>query len=468
MLNVSERPRSSMGSPMPPAKCLLGAWLGPTLDWTGVQVKQRGNVLHVLCEGENCPDRILLTQRLQQGIATSGFIPQLTPDGAIIHRLVLYGRITGQAKPTWGQTFELNDDFVVISHPSSEHTSSEHRSPGKVVTETLSEALTEVLTEPPVAQKRKLPSNEGIAHHLSRHLSPHNVSVRVKRKAVNDRAAQRLFVMCESVYSPDPNLIVEPLAQCLRELALRDCQDALISGQVKGETEPDWVVRVDLTPADQMLRSRAQWGDMVAMERLLTPLLKDCCQGVAVSMEQTTMHVVCRHDRQVVPQNIVVKVISEFLTELAPQGIKNASLYGVLKDALQETTQWVHWLDLPAMDQLELAVSPEDLVRRGNLMAIGQLLTRQMNPDLTQQLATGGIRVQVRQRDSVLHVMTDALKVPQKDFVIQQVKQYLLPLGLEDLTGLCLRTARRTTPAQLATRHCDCLWGEAISKTLSA
>lgn len=479
MLNVSERPLSTV-SPMP-SKRLLGAWLGPTLGWTEgkVQVKQRGNVLHILCESERVPDRALLSQRIRDGIAGSGFLPQLVPDGAAVHRLVLYGRVTGEAKPSWGETFELEigiesevgseigsergseagsslqapskptlsrTNFAPIAPPLPPHSSA----PMRDMADHLRTQFAETTT-----QKRKLLSNEGIAHHLSRQLSQHNVAVRVKRRPIhvgeaaqkdNRASVQRLFVVCESVYSPDPNVIAEPIAQCLRELALRDCKDALISGQVKGETEPDWLVRVDLTPSDQMLRSRAQWGDMQAMERLLTPLLKECCQGVAVSFEQTTMHVVCRHDgnasrngnQQVIPQVAVVKTLSDFLSAVAPQGIKAASIYGVLKDAQQETTQWVHWLDLPASQQIELAPTPEDLVRRGNLTAIGQFLTLQFNPNITQQLATGGIRVQVRQKDSVLHIMTDALKIPPKDVLIQQVKQALLPLGLEGITGLCI------------------------------
>ncbi len=436
MLNVSERPLST-GFPMP-SKRLLGAWLGPTLGWTEgkVQVKQRGNVLHILCESVTVPDRTVLTQRIKEGLAESGFLPQLTPDGALVHRLVLYGRVTGEAKPIWGETFELGMEA------REDWTTGQDKPDHPAKPAALKPTLTHVNLDPI--------ANEGIAHQLSRQLSQHNVAVRVKRRPLNDRL-HRLFVVCESVYSPDPNVIAEPIAQCLRELALRDCKDALISGQVKGETEPDWLVRVDLTPADQMLRSRAQWGDMQAMERLLTPLLKPYCQSVTVSMEQTTMHVVCGHDgnasrngnrqvipQQVIPQTVVVKALSDFLNEVAPQGIKGASLYGVLKDAQQETTQWVHWLDLPAAQQIELASSTEDLVRRGNLTAIGQFLTLHFNPDISQQLATGGIRVQVRQKESVLHIMTDALKIPPKDLLLQAVKKALIPLGLEGITGLCV------------------------------
>ena len=332
MLNVPERPPSIPNSTAHSSrsKRLLGAWLGSALGWTDgrVQVKQRGNVLHVLCESASGPDRASLTARLRSALATGGFLPQLTQDGATIHRLVLYGRVTEAAKPIWGETFEL-----------------------------------ELVGD----------GNESIAHQLSRHLSrqlsQYNVAVRVKRKATGE-SSYRLYVVCESVYSPDPNVIAEPLAQCLRSLTLRDCQDALVSGQVKGESEPDWMVRVDLTPADQILRSRSQWGDVLAMERLLQPLLKDCCQAITVTLETTTLHIVCRHDQVVVPQTYAVKRISELLNEIAPQGIRGASIYGVVgasDPTKSQTTEWTHWLDLPATDRIDLSPTPQDLIKRGSL-----------------------------------------------------------------------------------------------------
>ncbi len=404
MLNVPERPPSSPSNNAysSRSKRLLGAWLGSALGWTDgrVQVKQRGNVLHILCESPSGPDRANLTTRLRSALNAGGFLPQLTPEGAIIHRLVLYGRVTEALKPSWGETFELE-----------------------------------------MAEN----GNESIAQQLSRQLSlqlsQYNVAVRVKRKAIDETAAYRLYVVCESVYSPDPNVIAEPLAQCLRSLTLRDCQDAIVSGQVKGESEPDWMLRVDLTPADHMLRSRAQWGDVVAMERLLQPLLNDCCQAVTVKIETTTLHIVCRHNQVTVPQTYAINRISEFLNEVAPQGIRGASIYGVVgsSDATKsQTTEWTHWLDLPAIDRIDLSPSPEDLIKRGNLTAIGQLITQQLNPDLDQQLATGGIRVQVRQREAVLHIMTDALKIPPQDKIVSRIKAYLTPMGIEGVTELCI------------------------------
>lgn len=405
MLNVPERPTSTPHSAYSyRSKRLLRAWLGSALGWTDgrVQVKQRGNVLHVLCESSTGPDRASLTARLRSALNVGGFLPQLTPEGAIIHRLVLYGRVTEASKPSWGETFELE-----IAEDGNETTVQE------------------------------------LSRQLSRQLSQYNVAVRIKRKAIDGTAAHRLYVVCESVYSPDLTVIVEPLAECLRSLPLQDCQDAIVSGQVKGESEPDWMVRVDLTPADQMLRSRSQWGDVVAMKRLLQSLLNNFCQTITVTRETTTLHIVCRHDKIMVPQTYAVKQISDFLNEVAPQGIQGASIYGVMNSNAPEfqpsqTTHWTHWLDLPATDRIDLSPTPEDLIKRGSLTAIGQLLTQQLNPDLDQQLATGGIRVQVRQRETVLHIMTDALKIPPQDKIVARIKGYLTPLGIEGITGFCI------------------------------
>jgi hypothetical protein len=402
MLNVPERPPSTRHRAYSPrSKRLLGAWLGPALGWTDgrVQVKQRGNVLHVLCESSTGPDRASLTARLRSALNTGGFLPHLTPEGAIIHRLVLYGRVMEATKPSWGETFELE-----MAKDGSETT---------------------------VQQ---------LSRQLSRQLSQYNVAVRIKRKAIEGTADYRLYVVCESAYSPDLSVIAEPLAECLRSLPLRDCQYAIVSGQVKGESEPDWMVRVDLTPADQILRSRSQWGDVVAMERLLQPLLSECCQAIIVTLETTTLHVVCRHDQITVPQTYAVKRISDFLNEVAPQGIRGASIYGVMSSNAPgpQTTLWTHWLDLPAIDRIDLSPTPENLIKRGSLTAIGQLLTQQLNPDIDQQLATGGIRVQVRQRETVLHIMTDALKVPPQSEIVARIKGYLTPLGIEGITGFCI------------------------------
>ncbi len=419
MLNRPERPPSTLNlaNVAHPyrSKRLIGAWLGSALGWTDgrIQVKQRGNVLHVLCESSSGPDRANLTARLRSALNAGGFLPQITPEGAIIHRLILYGRVTAALKPSWGETFELE-----------------------------------------IAEEGNGSIAQQLSRQLSLQLSQYNISVRVKYKPSGKTTAHRLYVLCESVYSPDPNVIAEPLAQYLRSLTLRDCQDAIVSGQVKGESEPDWMLRVDLTPADQMLRSRSQWGDVAAMERLLQPLLNDCCQSITVKLETTTLHIVCRHDQIAVPQTHAVKRIADFLNEVAPQGIRGASIYGVMnsrnsdtpKSQTSQITHWTHWLDLPATDRIDLSPTPDELIKRGSLTAIGQLLTQHLNPDLDQQLATGGIRVQVRQREAVLHIMTDAIKIPPQDKIVARVTAYLTSMNIEDVTGLCIYGRRAGQP----------------------
>ncbi len=450
MLNVSERPSSSNLTPQPESPradrgtatpLALGTWLSQVLHpvlGRPPQIRQRGNVIYLLCESATCPSQKALTDLLGQAIA-QGTVPRhLTPEAASVHRMVLYGRAIGDAKPTWGETFELPP----IADPVAAEVSPE------VLPESAPERSSEVVPERPQAPappvKRKNLSNDGIAHHLSRQLSAYNIAVRVRRKqskANNDLRStlSRLYVVCESTYAPDPNVIAIPLAQCLRELALRDCQDAVISGQAKGESEPEWMLRVDLTPADRMLHQRAKWGDLDALSRLLNPMLRSVSSSVQVSLEQTTLHIAIRHPDTCPPQAALVNTIESFLTELAPQGILGASLYGIITPSVTpEKTEWVHWLDLPATQQVELSASPQDLAARGNLEAIGQLLLQQLNPNLDQQLATGGIRVQVRQREDVMHIMTDALICPNPKTTSAAILKYLPSLNIDSISGLCL------------------------------
>ena len=439
MLNVSDRPSSPHTNPhlqtnsksdadfgddhsvSQGSRASLSVWLHSVLQpflTHAPQIRQRGNVVYILCEGMPCPAQMDLTHALKGAIGTTPFIARsLKPNSAPVHRIVLYGRTTGDSKPAWGETFELPAAETSLKTPQVE-------------------------TPQPKAKRKNL-SNEGIAHHLSRQLSPYNIAVRVRRKqgpAKDLRSPlSRLYIVCESTYAPDPNVIAEPLAHCLRDLALRDCQDAIISGQATGESEPEWMLRVDLTPADRLLQQRAKWGDIEALKRLLTPTLRSFCQAVQITLEHTILHIALRNTDSCPPQSSTVQAIDRFLAELAPQGIHGASLYGIVNpDGTPETTQWVHWVDLPAAHQVELRVSPEELATRGNPEAIAHLLLRQLNPNLDQQLATGGLRVQVRQREDVLHIMTDALICPNQKMVSATILGYLPSLNIDGLSGLCL------------------------------
>ncbi|NJN61972.1 MAG: hypothetical protein HC795_10955 [Coleofasciculaceae cyanobacterium RL_1_1] len=80
-----------------------------------------------------------------------------------------------------------------------------------------------------------------------------------------DATDKRLWILCESHYTPDPARLVRPIATRLRELNLKGFRDAVLVGQVSGETEPEWVLRIDLTPPEQIIRRWAQWGDVAAI-----------------------------------------------------------------------------------------------------------------------------------------------------------------------------------------------------------
>ena len=273
MLNVSDRPSPPHTNPHPNlqadsqagsqlrsdhlasqgSRAALGVWLNSVIRpflTHAPQIRQRGNVVHVLCEGLSCPAQQTLTDALKRSIAATPSIDRhLTPEAAPVHRIVLYGRTTGDLKPTWGEIVELPAETSL--QPQNAHGP---QIDGPQIDRP--QSASPYLKTPLPKAKRKNLSNENIAHHLSRQLSPFNIAVRVRRKQspstaaiTSDRSSplSRLYVVCESTYAPDPNVIAEPLAHCLRGLALRDCQDAVISGQATGESEPEWMLRVDLT-----------------------------------------------------------------------------------------------------------------------------------------------------------------------------------------------------------------------------
>ncbi|NJN86017.1 MAG: hypothetical protein HC881_06495 [Leptolyngbyaceae cyanobacterium SL_7_1] len=118
---------------------------------------------------------------------------------------------------------------------------------------------------------------DAVARYLSETLSLLGVSVKVSVKTTPYPAqsaataqlitpdagaavSQRLWITCEALYSPDPMLAGEPIAQQVRDLQLEGFRDAVIVMQVRGELTPDWLLQVDLTPTQDMLREWARWG----------------------------------------------------------------------------------------------------------------------------------------------------------------------------------------------------------------
>ncbi|MBD2325361.1 hypothetical protein [Alkalinema sp. FACHB-956] len=497
MLNLPERPslrKDSQGlSPLP-----LGEWLSRVLEMPqdAVQVRLRGNSLYILCQGNPCPPQAQVRQQLIAAIAQSRFESLLPSDSPILHRVVVYGRALGDQKPRWADTLEISQigelwakqqPAQAPAQPPAQHAprgKSSSRSAQVPPSPPAPWDLSPIPSQPPEPVSSAMPSSErvsvpplrpkaapqslkslaesgkptAIAHYLSQHLSQYNIAVRVKAKPIaTDRSpipsalvTQRLWVMCESSYSVDASLIAEAIAQRLRELKLDQFQDAIVLGQVQGEAEPDWTLRVNLTPAQEMLRQWGQWGDAAALTQLLNQRVTYA--QISLQVDQTTLHIHCAGHRAAPDQGLTVAAIEQVLSPLAPRGLHGASIYGLEAQASPQQATWVHWLELPAANQVDLAESANSLAQRGDLGAIAYLLTRRLNPDLAQYLATGGIHLQVRQRDSILHIMADSLHCPPQKPTVATLTQFFREVPVPGLTGLCFY-GRRSGQSQPSWRR---------------
>ena len=258
--------------------------------------------------------------------------------------------------------------------------------------------------------------------------------------------SRRLWVVCRAPYSPDPLLIAEPVAAKLRDLELSQFKDAAILCQVHGETQPDWVLRVDLTPPGEMLREWARWGDVEAIVRLLNQALAEQDLTVSATLKDVTLHLVCEQKTATtdtgnqekaspIPnKQRAMAAITPLLMTLAPQGILAASIYGQVVG--QTTPAWLEWLDLPASEHAPLMESALELAQQGDRSALAFLLVRLLNPDLDWRLATGGVRIQLRQKHDLLHIMADAPVCPKQGDVGRAVARCLRELRLPRISGV--------------------------------
>ncbi|XGB39078.1 MAG: hypothetical protein LVT47_13210 [Cyanobacteria bacterium LVE1205-1] len=255
----------------------------------------------------------------------------------------------------------------------------------------------------------------GIARYLSETLSQFNVGVQVTVKTVdvpnpttptipdptlNPDHTQRLRIFCTSLYSPDAAVVAEPLAQQLRQLELQGYRDAVVHSQVIGEPSPDWVLRIDLTPANEMLRNLARWGDVDAISRLINKTVQGDGVEVRIERHHTTLYCYCqlvdnkgfipnpqvRNLKTTIPdlgwgialhpqakstplRSQLILAIAPLLRELSPQGIHGALIWGMPfingMDGDEITPQWVHWVTLPTVQHPDLAVSTRELAEEG-------------------------------------------------------------------------------------------------------
>ncbi|GAB4477342.1 MAG: hypothetical protein OHK0037_39280 [Elainellaceae cyanobacterium] len=483
-----------------------------------VQFRLRGNNLHILCEAQPCPDRAAILGRLLPALGEID-LNTLVPAGQpTIYQIFLYGRRPAQSSPDWSFAIDLSQLAYQLEQFLGEHLLAEEAAPLRggtfrqqlaTVSAPGSSSISTVpggADSPPSSDSHSDPfgnrpaevgdaalqvsnlslARQGqsratreatparIARYLSDHLSSFGVSVKATVKPLHssprpapsttadtrtdtppDAPLKRLWVLCEANYSLESALLAEPLAQQLRDLRLEGFRDAVVRVQVAGESQPDWMLQVDLTPPDAMLREWARWGDVGSLTRLLAPMLEMLEGEVSTAtLRDSTLHLFCNPLPQSSlapnpPDRAAVKAgVGALLNSIAPQGIHAATVYGQVLH--QETPAWVEWLDLPASHQPPLSASTLALAQQGDWGAIAFLLNRLLNPDLNQQLATGGIRVQLLPKPDrsipadapaadqryLLHVMSDAPVCPDQRRVGTTVVRFLRELNLPQVAGV--------------------------------
>ncbi|MBE8967222.1 DUF1574 family protein [Nostocales cyanobacterium LEGE 12452] len=399
----------------------------------GVKVRLRGNDLHILCEGTECPQRWRTLSDLLQALQQTNLDILTSSEQTSIYQVFVYGRRKGEQRPSWCHRVHLNqiDKHLDQVQQALLADSEKSKQSGGAL----------IVSNESLARQG---NPEAIARYLSETLSTLGVSVQVKIKLYKPKNSQseenRLWIFCHSSYSPDASLLAEPIAQKLRYLKLSGYQDAVIVSQVSGETAPDWLLRVDLTPPEVMLKEWARWGDVQAIARLLAEVLSGLKVGVQVSLKESTLHIFCIPafdplGTAPIPDKIVcLEAILPQLEAIAPQGILAATIYG--QKAGDKEPTWIDWLALPAAKHPAFAISPLDLANTGDEPAIVFLIERLLNPDLDWRLLTGGIRVLLLNKNGLLHIMCDAPVCPQRQQVASKITQFIRHLKISGIIGV--------------------------------
>ncbi|MFB2970001.1 DUF1574 domain-containing protein [Aerosakkonema sp. BLCC-F183] len=466
MVKVNERKLANNAS-------TLEQWVNRAIRIAGMQVRVRirGNKLHILCEGRECPDRQTTVTQLVLAMSAANIDDLLAGERPKLAQAFLYGRKLGEKRPDWTEPIDLNHlNRYLEAHsrkasvPEAGLTSSVRKMTDISIEdsltsqEILSERMAEVVEAAASSQslaRRGHP--EAIARVLGENLQSLGVRVKVVSRSLRKNHGnlspgtanssvkeRRLWVFCESAYSPDRSLLASPIAQKLRDLHLEGFRDAVIISQVSGEETPDWMLRVDLTPPEQMLREWAAWGDEEAIARWLDGATEHLHMEVSAVLKESTLHISCtgkNKSASVTTDNIplpnkqsAINAIASLLHSLAPRGIQAAIIYGNPSDSASPA--WVDWLNLPAASQPELATSAQDLAAAGDEEAIEFLLGRMLNPDLDWRLADGGIRVQARRKEDLLHIMTDGAVCPVQRQVAGPTANFVRELEIPGISGV--------------------------------
>ncbi|NET50301.1 MAG: hypothetical protein F6K09_16710, partial [Merismopedia sp. SIO2A8] len=526
----SKPPRLAKGSA---SQSPLARWVEFHERQLGLSIKGRfrGNSLHLLCELVEEPDRYpsqaQVHQHFEDAVGYAELNTLIPPGYPRIRHIWLYGRMKGAKKPAWSAPIHLNPvqrkgydlkpfgalpeaspcEFSppLSSEPKPVKSSSNRLQP----TGHLPDQSPSPLPDPSPDNLYALAEQghpQAIAYSLRESLINLgiNAAIRVKQERNRPKSRKdRLWIICRAAYSPAATLVGEPIARQLRSLSLHNVEDAILQFQVNGEDTPDWVLRIDLTPQEEMLKDWARWGDVEAISRLVNQALQPLnSQLVEASLQGVTLHFHCAalipeepagalgrepaeefpkttleelaktpiedpfaeplSGAQISPQNPskpkttatttlldvqrIRAKIGNTLKGLAPQGIHSAVIYGPVVH--HQTPEWVEWITLPGQSQFDRGVSPLELATNGEVEAIAFLIRRVLNPELGEQLATGGIFVQVLHRKHLLHVMCDAPLCPAQDQVVEPVERLLRPLNIPGVKGLRLygRRAGQRSP----------------------
>ncbi|RAM48909.1 MAG: DUF1574 domain-containing protein [Hapalosiphonaceae cyanobacterium JJU2] len=399
----------------------------------GVKVRLRGNDLHILCESLECPQRWRTLLDLLHALQHTDLDALTKNDQPSIYQVFVYGRKKGENQPQWcHQVFlnQLDRHLKEVEQALIADAEKSSRTGGALI-----------LSNESLARQG---NPEAIARYLSETLSSFGIGVEVKAKKQqvtleNPINQNRLLIYCQSSYTPDPSLIAEPVAQKLRSLKLSGYQDAIIATQVDGETDFDWILRVDLTPPEIMLKEWGRWGDVQAIARILNEKLSDLTIKVTATLKESTLHLFCSPANPKATNQIPDKIqclgtIIPQLQALAPQGILGATIYGH-KTTDHEPT-WIDWQSLPATEHPDLAVSALELASAGDEPAMIFLLERLLNPDLDIRLKTGGTRVLLLRKGDLLHIMCEALVCPSRKRVANKVTDFVKQLKIVGIAGV--------------------------------
>ncbi|BAZ37831.1 hypothetical protein NIES4101_37560 [Calothrix sp. NIES-4101] len=437
-----------MKSLLPDRQKTIVQWVSQAtgINTLGVKVRLRGNDLHILCESIECPPRWQTLSDLLTALQQTDLEALKSSDSneqPSIYQVFVYGRKKAAKRPEWCHRVYLNQLDRHLEQINQALLREKSKQPGGAM----------IVSNESLARQG---DPDAIARYLSETLSAYNISVQVKIKKPkqsggnlgltdpkapqSSTASNRLWVLCQSSYSPEPSLIAEPVAQKLRHLKLAGYQDAIIVAQVQGERKTDWTLRIDLTPPEIMLKEWARWGDVEALGQYLNEKLSGKNIKVSTSLQETTLHLFCSsinspHAISPAPHRTrCMETIGTILEDIAPQAITAATLYGqTSKDA---DPAWIDWLSLPAQQHPALAISTLELASSADEPAIIFLLERLLNPDLNWRLKTGGIRVLLLRKGDLLHVMCDAPVCPKRKQVASKVIKLLRQIKIPGVIGV--------------------------------